>query len=122
MRGRRRKQRLTLVHCTRSTAINHSITYSVIAAEPALTFSSVVSKIELQPITSGPLEGSTFVSWSGNFSSDAGELLILLSDPLRSAPMLRSRCKLASTLSAAERFMLPCTELATPCPHYKDCR
>ncbi|ORY76283.1 hypothetical protein BCR35DRAFT_305948 [Leucosporidium creatinivorum] len=53
------------------SSINHSITYSVVSAEPALTYSSVVSKIELSPITSGPLEGSTYVSWSGNFSSDA---------------------------------------------------
>jgi len=53
------------------SSINHSITYSVITSQPALSYTSVVSTIRLHPITSGELEGSTFVQWSGNFSSDA---------------------------------------------------
>lgn len=53
------------------SAINHSVTYSVIAAEPATNFSSVLSKIQLTPVTTGSGEGSTFVSWSAQFSSDA---------------------------------------------------
>lgn len=51
--------------------INHYITYSVITASPELTYTSVLSTIRLYPITSGKHEGSTFVTWSGNFSSDA---------------------------------------------------
>lgn len=55
----------------RSQTINHYITYSVITAQPELTYSSVLSTIRCYAITSGELEGSTFVEWSGNFSSDA---------------------------------------------------
>jgi len=51
--------------------INHYITYSVISASPELTYSSVVSTIRLFEVNSGELEGSTFVQWTGNFSSDA---------------------------------------------------
>lgn len=51
--------------------INHYITYSVITSSPELTYSSVLSTIRLFPVTSGDLEGSTFVEWTGNFSSDA---------------------------------------------------
>lgn len=53
-------------------SINHFITYSVITAEPKLDYSSVVSTIKCYPVTSGENEGSTFVEWTGNFSSDAG--------------------------------------------------
>jgi hypothetical protein len=52
-------------------SINHYITYSVITAQPALTYTSVLSTIRCYPITSGDLEGSTFVEYTGNFSSDA---------------------------------------------------
>ena len=51
--------------------INHYITYSVITSQPASTFSSVLSTIRLYPVTSGEAEGSTFIEWTGNFSSDA---------------------------------------------------
>ncbi|KAL8706084.1 MAG: hypothetical protein Q9201_000849 [Fulgogasparrea decipioides] len=50
------------------SAINHFITYSVIASTPALTYSSVISTIRCYAVTSGEQEGSTFVTWSGNFS------------------------------------------------------
>ncbi|KAK4545315.1 hypothetical protein LTR36_003495 [Oleoguttula mirabilis] len=53
------------------SSINHYITYSVITAQPELTYTSVLSTIRCYPITSGELEGSTFVEWTGNFSSDA---------------------------------------------------
>ncbi|KAL8963797.1 MAG: hypothetical protein Q9183_004838 [Haloplaca sp. 2 TL-2023] len=53
------------------SAIDHFITYSVIASTPALTYSSVLSTIRCYAVTSGEKEGSTFVTWSGNFSSDA---------------------------------------------------
>merc|ERR1712070_869992 len=53
------------------SSINHYITYSVITAQPALTYTSVLSTIRCYPITSGDLEGSTFVEYTGNFSSDA---------------------------------------------------
>jgi hypothetical protein len=52
-------------------SIDHFITYSVISAQPELSYSSVVSTIRAYPITSGPHEGQTFITWTGNFSSDA---------------------------------------------------
>lgn len=53
------------------SAIHHYITYSAVTAEPALTYSSVYSTIRVYPVTSGPLENSTFVEWSATFSGDA---------------------------------------------------
>ncbi|KAL2759760.1 hypothetical protein ACRALDRAFT_1067512 [Sodiomyces alcalophilus JCM 7366] len=53
------------------STINHYITYSVITAQPETSYSSVLSTIRCYPITSGELEGSTFVEWSAHFSSDA---------------------------------------------------
>ncbi|KAH9885519.1 hypothetical protein F4778DRAFT_760747 [Xylariomycetidae sp. FL2044] len=53
------------------STINHYITYSVITAKPELTYTSVLSTIRCYAVTSGELEGSTFVEWTGNFSSDA---------------------------------------------------
>ncbi|GAA5985487.1 hypothetical protein JCM5350_004015 [Sporobolomyces pararoseus] len=50
------------------SSLQHSVTYSVITAEPALTFSSVLSKITLHSVTT---DDTTFVEWSGVFSSDA---------------------------------------------------
>ena len=65
---------LTRTGSTRLTAtksIDHFITYSVISAQPELSYSSAVSTIRAYPVTSGQHEGQTFVTWSGNFSSDA---------------------------------------------------
>ncbi|KAL8814080.1 MAG: hypothetical protein Q9223_006668 [Gallowayella weberi] len=57
---------------TRDTqTIDHYITYSIIVASPALSYSSVISTIRCYPITSGTAEGQTFVTWTANFSSDA---------------------------------------------------
>jgi hypothetical protein len=53
------------------STIDHYITYSVITAQPQLTYSSVLSTVRLFPITSGKHEGHTFIQWTGNFSSDA---------------------------------------------------
>ncbi|OTB00920.1 hypothetical protein M426DRAFT_323912 [Hypoxylon sp. CI-4A] len=53
------------------STINHYITYSVITAKPELSYSSVLSTIRCYAVTSGEHEGSTFVEWTGNFSSDA---------------------------------------------------
>ncbi|OQO05908.1 hypothetical protein B0A48_10004 [Cryoendolithus antarcticus] len=53
------------------STINHYITYSIISSQPALTFSSVLSTIRCWAVTSGEAEGSTYVEWTGNFSSDA---------------------------------------------------
>ncbi|KAI4198558.1 MAG: hypothetical protein LQ350_005217 [Teloschistes chrysophthalmus] len=53
------------------SSIDHFITYSVIDANPALSYSSVISTIRCYAVTTGEKEGSTFVTWSGNFSSDA---------------------------------------------------
>ena len=53
------------------SSIDHYITYSIISSQPALSYTSVVSTIRAYPITSGDHEGQTFVTWSGNFSSDA---------------------------------------------------
>jgi len=62
-------------------SLTHSITYSVITSQPALTYSSVLSSIRCWGITSGEQEGSTFVEWTGDFSSDAdaGEFSIIFS-------------------------------------------
>ncbi|SMQ47834.1 unnamed protein product [Zymoseptoria tritici ST99CH_3D7] len=54
------------------SSISHYITYSIISSQPALSYSSVLSTIRCYPVTSGENEGSTFVEWTGNFSSDAG--------------------------------------------------
>lgn len=51
--------------------IDHFITYSVIASTPALSYTSVVSTVRCYAVTSGKHEASTFVQWTGNFSSDA---------------------------------------------------
>ncbi|KAH6663031.1 hypothetical protein B0J14DRAFT_609955 [Halenospora varia] len=53
------------------SAIDHYITYSVISAQPQLSYSSVVSTVRCFQVTSGKHEGHTFVQWSGNFSGDA---------------------------------------------------
>ncbi|KAK3671334.1 hypothetical protein LTR78_008794 [Recurvomyces mirabilis] len=53
------------------STINHYITYSVITAQPELPYSSVLSTIRCYSVTSGEAEGSTYVEWTGNFSSDA---------------------------------------------------
>ncbi|KAK8096094.1 uncharacterized protein PG998_002781 [Apiospora kogelbergensis] len=53
------------------STINHYITYSVITSKPELSYTSVVSTIRCYAVTSGELENSTFVEWTGNFSSDA---------------------------------------------------
>ena len=53
------------------SSINHYITYSVITSEPAVSYTSVISTIRCYAVTSGELEGSTYVEWTGNFSSDA---------------------------------------------------
>ncbi|KAF2461829.1 hypothetical protein BDY21DRAFT_1651 [Lineolata rhizophorae] len=53
------------------SSLEHFITYSVISSDPALSYTSVVSRIRCLPVTSGVHEGATFVQWSSNFSSDA---------------------------------------------------
>ncbi|KAK3209411.1 hypothetical protein GRF29_69g1726396 [Pseudopithomyces chartarum] len=53
------------------SSIDHFITYSVISSQPALSYTSVVSTIRAYPVTSGQHEGHTFITWTGNFSSDA---------------------------------------------------
>ncbi|KAH8169516.1 polyketide cyclase / dehydrase and lipid transport domain-containing protein [Sarocladium implicatum] len=53
------------------SSINHYITYSIITSQPELSYTSVLSTVRCFAITSGELEGSTFVEWTGNFSSDA---------------------------------------------------
>ncbi|KAI1208528.1 uncharacterized protein F4807DRAFT_461463 [Annulohypoxylon truncatum] len=58
------------------STIHHYITYSVITAKPELSYSSVLSTIHLYPVTSGEHENSTFVEWTGNFSSDADASVI----------------------------------------------
>ncbi|KAF2828038.1 Bet v1-like protein, partial [Ophiobolus disseminans] len=58
------------------SSIDHFITYSVISAQPELSYSSVVSTIRAYPVTSGAHEGQTFITWTGNFSSDADASVI----------------------------------------------
>lgn len=45
---------------------------SVITSQPALSYSSVIATITLSEVTTGELAGSTFITWTGQFSSDAG--------------------------------------------------
>ncbi|OAL56270.1 Bet v1-like protein [Pyrenochaeta sp. DS3sAY3a] len=58
------------------SSIDHFITYSVISSQPELSYSSVVSTIRVYSVTSGKHEGQTFVTWTGNFSSDADASVI----------------------------------------------
>lgn len=53
------------------SSINHYITYSVITSQSELSYTSVISTIRCYAVTSGEHENSTFVEWTGNFSSDA---------------------------------------------------
>eukprot|EP00466_Bigelowiella_natans_P002791 jgi/Bigna1/52777/estExt_Genewise1Plus.C_110101 len=53
--------------------INYSITYDLIMAEPAVGFSSAVYTIKLQRVTEN---GSTFMSWSTDFSNDASQEIL----------------------------------------------
>jgi len=54
------------------SSIDHYITYSIITAQPELTYTSCLSTVRLFPITTGEHHtGHTFVQWSANFSSDA---------------------------------------------------
>lgn len=67
------------------SSLNHYITYSVITANPALSYTSVVSTIRCFAVTSGENENSTFVQWTGNFSSDADAGMSCLLLSIRSA-------------------------------------
>ncbi|BGP58202.1 hypothetical protein JCM8202_004742 [Rhodotorula sphaerocarpa] len=60
-----------LVKQEEHSALRHSISYSVITSQPALSYSSVISTISLSAVTTGELAGSTFITWTGQFSSDA---------------------------------------------------
>ncbi|GAA5834084.1 hypothetical protein JCM3766R1_004453 [Sporobolomyces carnicolor] len=55
------------------SSIRHSVTYSVITSEPALSFSSVLSTITLHSVTT---DDTTFIEWTGVFSSDADASVI----------------------------------------------
>merc|ERR1712032_1721993 len=48
----------------------------VITSQPELSYTSVVSTVRCYAVSSGALEGSTFVEWTGNFSSDADASVI----------------------------------------------
>lgn len=63
--------RLPMASTDISQSINHYITYSIISSQPELSYSSVVSTVRAYAVTSGEFENSTFVEWTGNFSSDA---------------------------------------------------
>lgn len=52
-------------------AINHSITYGIVTSSETLSYTSQLSKITCYSITSGKHTGSTFVTWSAEFSNDA---------------------------------------------------
>lgn len=57
----------------KTDAPSPAFTYgSVISAQPALSYSSVISTITLWSVTTGDFADSTFVQWTGQFSSDAG--------------------------------------------------
>jgi len=53
------------------STIEHYITYSAITSNPAITYTSVLSTIRCYEVTSGAQMGSTYVTWTAQFSSDA---------------------------------------------------
>ncbi|KAK0750921.1 hypothetical protein B0T18DRAFT_319560 [Schizothecium vesticola] len=53
------------------STLDHYITYSVINAEPELSYSSVVNTVRCWAVTSGEFQDSTFVRWTSKFTSDA---------------------------------------------------
>ena len=53
------------------STLEHYITYSVIDAEPELSYSSVVNTVRCWAVTSGEFQDSTFVRWTSKFTSDA---------------------------------------------------
>lgn len=59
--------------------------HSVITSQPALSYSSVISTISLSAVTTGELAGSTFITWTGQFSSDAGQSLLAFTWPMKTA-------------------------------------
>jgi len=89
-----------LTPCKQS--IDHYITYSVISSQPELSYSSVVSTIRAYPVTSGIHEGRTFVTWTGNFSSDAD------------ASESKESGERVTTDQGKLRFRMPSTSAATP--------
>lgn len=57
-------------------AINHSITYGIVSSSETLSYTSQLSKITCHRITSGKHAGSTFVTWTAEFSNDASAEVI----------------------------------------------
>lgn len=90
---------------TKIQTINHYITYGVITAKPELAYTSVLSTIRLFAVTSGDLEGSTFIEWTGNFSSDA--------DASKSYPyQLILRCNMQTKLYTQVLSRMPSSSVA----------
>ena len=58
-----------------------------------MTYTSVISTVRCYAVTSGEKEGSTFVQWTGNFSSDAdaGKPPILFNPCIAATLRLRLR-------------------------------
>jgi len=54
------------------STIKHSMSFNIIKCEPwGLPYAGALSTLRLYPITSGAAEGSTYVEWRGQYSSDA---------------------------------------------------
>ncbi|CAG8977786.1 hypothetical protein HYALB_00010871 [Hymenoscyphus albidus] len=59
------------------STIKHSMSFNIIACEPwGLPYAGALSTLRLYPITSGAAEGSTYVEWRGQYSSDASAEVI----------------------------------------------
>lgn len=55
------------------STLDHHVSYETIESSPAVTFTSALSTISVQRVTS---DNTTFVSWKSEFSSDAGQEVI----------------------------------------------
>ncbi|EAA32891.1 Bet v1-like protein [Neurospora crassa] len=82
--------------------LEHFITFSVINAEPELSYSSVVNTIRLWPVTSGEFANTTFIRWSTRFSSDA-DLGVIEDAKYKRQDALKDLSKAAEKMLAEER-------------------
>lgn len=101
------------MHACPSQTINHYITYSVITSQPEISYTSVLSTIRCYAITSGELEGSTFIEWSGHFSSDADASEFLLASSLPNIPEVST---VANSVDLQPSSRTPSSSAAMPSP------
>lgn len=90
------------------------MSFNIIKCEPwGLPYTGALSTLRLYPITSGTAEGSTYVEWRGQYSSDATagnlllaearDLLLTLSSEVIGDAKLKRREGLADLAKAFEK-------------------